>query len=57
MMDTYQNQDSDPCFLHIPFTHRWEYLKPVIEQLYVNEGRELSFLVKTMKESYKLDAS
>lgn len=58
-MDAPDGQGSDPlqCFSHIPFNQRWEYLKPVIRQYYVDQDLKVNDLAKTMKEFYKFDAS
>lgn len=48
-------------FLHIPFTQRWEHLKPVIKKFYIDErhlpGHKLGGLVTMMKNTYEFDAS
>jgi hypothetical protein len=58
-MDAPDGHASDPlqCFLHIPFNQRWEYLKPVIRQYYVDQDLKINDLAKNMKEFYKFDAS
>ena len=40
----------------IPFSRRWEDLRPVIERLYVAESYKLSDVVEIMKEQHNFDA-
>lgn len=35
---------------------RWEYFKPIIQQLYVEENEKLVDLVRKMKNDYEFDA-
>jgi hypothetical protein len=42
--------------LRIPFSKRWEILKPEIERLYVDENFHLGDIIKIMKEQYNFDA-
>ncbi|MCJ1262343.1 hypothetical protein MMC22_002213 [Lobaria immixta] len=37
---------------NVPFNKKWDLLKPVIEQLYVDEGQELPEVVTIMKRDY-----
>lgn len=40
----------------IPFSKRWEILKPEIERLYVDENIHLCGIIKIMRERYDFDA-
>jgi hypothetical protein len=40
----------------IPFTQKWEILKPEIERLYITENVPLRDIVRIMKEKYDFDA-
>jgi Clr5 domain len=40
----------------IPFSRRWELVKPAIERLYVDENIHLSDIIKIMKEQHDFDA-
>jgi hypothetical protein len=40
----------------IPFSKRWELLKPEIERLYIHENVPLRDIVGIMKEKYDFDA-
>lgn len=40
----------------VPFQERWERLKPIITQLYVNENKKLAEVVAKMKEEHGFDA-
>lgn len=40
----------------VPFHERWEVLRPIIEQLYVQEKRRLLEVMKIMKADYAFDA-
>jgi hypothetical protein len=44
------------AFWKIPFQQRWEYLRPIITQLYVDEDKDLEDVVKTMKDEHGFDA-
>lgn len=37
---------------NVPFNKKWDLLKSVIEQLYVDEGQELPEVVTIMKRDY-----
>jgi Clr5-like protein len=44
------------AFWEIPFQQRWEYLRPIITQLYVDEDKDLEDVVKIMKDEHGFDA-
>ncbi|KAH8812637.1 hypothetical protein F5884DRAFT_832254 [Xylogone sp. PMI_703] len=46
-----------PTFSHVPYTKRWEPLKPYIEQLYLQDRRSLEDVVDLMKGRHKFYAS
>jgi Clr5 domain len=55
-MNSGEAQGSDPFFLNVPFSKRWDFHKATIQRLYIDEGYGLPALVKTMKDDYKFDA-
>lgn len=46
-----------PNFLHIPYEQRWEYLKPAIVQIYMEERESLIVLSQRMKDELSFAAS
>ena len=54
---TQQRTSSQPNPERIPFSKKWDLLKPEIEQLYINENVPLRELVGIMKEKYDFDAA
>ena len=58
-MDSNTGEPSDPKdskFLHIPYDKRWEYLKPTITRLYMEEKVSLDRLAERMKTEYSFSA-
>ena len=49
-------QGSDPTFSNLPHDKRWEPLKPIIIQLYMEEGETINRLAARMKEEYNFSA-
>ncbi|KAI4861148.1 hypothetical protein F4820DRAFT_461178 [Hypoxylon rubiginosum] len=43
-------------FLHIPYNQRWEYLKPTMVRIYMEENSRFASLAKRMKDVYSFDA-
>ncbi|KAI2616885.1 hypothetical protein GGR54DRAFT_641478 [Hypoxylon sp. NC1633] len=43
-------------FLHIPYDQRWDYLKPVIVRMYMEENQRIARLAERMKDEYSFDA-
>ena len=43
-------------FWEIPFQERWEHLKPIITQLYVDRDMSLEDVAKIMKDQHGFDA-
>lgn len=41
---------------NLPFNKKWDLLKPVIKQLYIDEDQPLPELVTIMKRDYGFDA-
>ena len=46
----------DPKFLHIPYGERWQYLKPAIVKIYIDEKENLARLSQRMKDELDFDA-
>lgn len=53
---TQQHTSTQQNPARIPFSKRWELLKPEIERLYVDENVPLRDIVSIMKEKYDFDA-
>ena len=53
---THQRTTSQQNSERIPFSKRWELLKPEIERLYIYENVPLRDIVGIMKEKYDFDA-
>jgi hypothetical protein len=51
-----QSQFSAENFLQIPYSQRWEYLKPTIVRIYMEENNKIAVLAKRMKDECKFDA-
>ena len=41
---------------NVPFSERWELLKPDLERLYLDEKRKLPEIIEIMKSQYEFDA-
>lgn len=50
LADTSRIQVTIPA--NVPFNKKWDLLRPVIEQLYVNEDQALPEVVTIMKRDY-----
>ena len=50
-------QNPWPSFSDVPYNKRWELLKPYLEELYINERREVSEIVGIMKARHNFYAS
>jgi hypothetical protein len=48
---------SRSSLLDVPFPERWEHLKPLITQLYIDDNRKLPDIVQTLKDEYGFDAT
>ena len=50
--------DHHPACAHtaVPFHERWELLKPIIKELYVDENMPLSRVQEIMRDQYGFDA-
>lgn len=51
-----QSRFSAENFLQIPYSQRWEYLKPTIVRIYMEEKNQIAVLAKRMKDECKFDA-
>ena len=47
---------ADGRFLHIPYDKRWDYLRPTIVRLYIDEREHITELAEFMKEEYSFPA-
>lgn len=43
-------------FLNIPYNQRWEYLKPVIIRMYLEENNTMKRISERMKDEYSFNA-
>ncbi|KAH0553065.1 hypothetical protein GP486_006742 [Trichoglossum hirsutum] len=48
---------SRSSLLNVPFPERWERLRPLITQLYIDDNRKLLDIVQTLKDEYGFDAT
>ena len=52
-------EDSHPNekFLHIPYQERWEYLRPTILRLFMEEKERMAAVIERMKNEYSFSAT
>ncbi|KAG8532977.1 uncharacterized protein KY384_001759 [Bacidia gigantensis] len=56
-MDLADQGNIAASLLNVPFGQRWELLRPVIERLYVEEGRKLPEILTRVKDQYGFSAA
>ena len=55
-MDHLNQENIRASLPNVPYDQRWDHLRPVIEHLYVEEGRKLSDISTMIKHQYGFNA-
>jgi hypothetical protein len=55
-MEKSNTELSQEDLYEVPYSQRWELLKPVLERLYLDEKVKLPVIISLMKATYSFDA-